>query len=536
MGVGILQTHQHAPGTVRLIDDRAEDDVKDTVLLVPRPSKSPNDPLNWPIWKKDLALFSIAYGAALAGIQGGSLSVVTAELAVEFNVPLTKAETSNTYWFLATAVACLLSSISARLFGKRLIYTVAISILFTSAAWNAAAKTFSSLLASRIVYGLGLGAFESLPWSSIGDLYFVHERGRRVAAYTFFSLGGYNLSPVLSGFLAETYGWRISLWILVAFYGVALLLVVFALPETSYVRPLQYETDVVSEEADTTDAFQTEKEVTAGVDVEVASEEEERPRSYLKQLIPYKNLHAGNPLRLIIRYFSCTMYPIVWFTFLIPSIYLGWTIALSTTMAQIFSFPPISFSLTQMGFLSTFCCPGALVAFIFTHILSDRLAIRLAKKNGNVYEPEFRLVLILPALLLSPLAFGLFGWYNGTVAETSQISWVVSSFIYGLIILCVVNVNIVAFAYLLDAHREISTEACVFAIMLRNLFAYGVSTFIAPWLASQGIAKTFYEIAGISTGVLLLLTSFFYIFGKRMRGFVHAHVPMLALPVRVENL
>jgi len=218
MGLGILETHYHAPGTVQLIDNRAETEAKAEVLLVPHPSKSPNDPLNWPLWKKDLALFSIAYGMCLAGIQGGSLAVVTAKLAVEFNVPITRAETTNTYWFLATAVACVLSSVSARIFGKRLIYLIAIFILFTSAVWNAAAKTFDSLLASRIFYGLGLGAFESLPWSSIGDMYFVHERGRRIAAYSFLSLGGYNLAPVLSGYLAETYGWRISLWILVAFY------------------------------------------------------------------------------------------------------------------------------------------------------------------------------------------------------------------------------------------------------------------------------------------------------------------------------
>jgi MFS family permease len=204
-------------------------------------------------------------------------------------------------------------------------------------------------------------------------------------------------------------------------------------------------------------------------------------------------------------------------------------------LAEIFAFPPISFSLTDIGFLSTFCCPGALLAYIVTHVLSDRFAIRFAKKNNNIYEPEFRLVLMLPVLVLSPIAFSLFGWYNGTVAATTQISWVVSSILYGLIVFCVVNVNIVAFAYLLDAHREISVEACVFAIMLRNFFGYGVATFIAPWLASQGIAHTFYQIAGINFGVLFVATSFFYLFGKRMRGFLHEHDPMLALPVDVKR-
>jgi MFS family permease len=127
------------------------------------------------------------------------------------------------------------------------------------------------------------------------------------------------LAPVLSGYLAETYGWRISLWILVAFYSIAVLLVIFALPETTYSRPLRYEVDIVPEaaEADSHDGSQTEKLGTVGTAVEVLGEVEEQPISYLKQLFPYRNLHSGNPFRLVIRYFSCVMYPIVWYAFLV---------------------------------------------------------------------------------------------------------------------------------------------------------------------------------------------------------------------------
>lgn len=45
MGLGILETRQHAPGTVQLIEDHAESAGKENVVLVPHPSKSPNDPL-----------------------------------------------------------------------------------------------------------------------------------------------------------------------------------------------------------------------------------------------------------------------------------------------------------------------------------------------------------------------------------------------------------------------------------------------------------------------------------------------------------
>ena len=150
----------------------------------------------------------------------------------------------------------------------------------------------------------------------------MHQRGRRIAAFSFISLGGYQLAPVLSGHLADTYGWRTSLWILVAFYGVAVLLVVFALPETDYKRPLRYERDIAPEEAEkasgsTDGGLQTGEEVTIGTDVEATSEHEEQLRSYLKELLPCRRIHAANPLPLILRYFSCILYPIVWYAFLV---------------------------------------------------------------------------------------------------------------------------------------------------------------------------------------------------------------------------
>jgi hypothetical protein len=77
MGLGVLDdTHlEHVPGTALLTDIQGSnklplrhDKGKDSdVLLVPQPSSSPNDPLNWPLWKKDLILFLICIDTAVVG-------------------------------------------------------------------------------------------------------------------------------------------------------------------------------------------------------------------------------------------------------------------------------------------------------------------------------------------------------------------------------------------------------------------------------------------------------------------------------------
>jgi hypothetical protein len=37
------------------------------IVLVPQPSESPRDPLNWPTWKKDLLLLIISIDTAVVG-------------------------------------------------------------------------------------------------------------------------------------------------------------------------------------------------------------------------------------------------------------------------------------------------------------------------------------------------------------------------------------------------------------------------------------------------------------------------------------
>lgn len=86
MGLGVLEdSHlEHVPGTALLTDvvgadhhhhhgnldtsalrhDRGKNS---DMLLVPQPSNSPNDPLNWPLWKKDLMFFFICIDTAVVG-------------------------------------------------------------------------------------------------------------------------------------------------------------------------------------------------------------------------------------------------------------------------------------------------------------------------------------------------------------------------------------------------------------------------------------------------------------------------------------
>ena len=83
MGLGVLDDHklEHVPGTAPLNELGAEiyntsgvdssllkHDPTGQIVLVPQPSDSPNDPYNWPRWKKER--FTITYGFACGAVGG----------------------------------------------------------------------------------------------------------------------------------------------------------------------------------------------------------------------------------------------------------------------------------------------------------------------------------------------------------------------------------------------------------------------------------------------------------------------------------
>lgn len=100
---GILEDQgaHRVPGTVILNEEAANVEFQasglkhakgrnNALVLVPQPSNDPNDPLNWPIFKR-IAVFSIiSFGTILtAAVFGPLLNAGVVVLATEFDVSIT---------------------------------------------------------------------------------------------------------------------------------------------------------------------------------------------------------------------------------------------------------------------------------------------------------------------------------------------------------------------------------------------------------------------------------------------------------------
>jgi MFS family permease len=150
------------------------------------------------------------------------------------------------YHLLGVGLAGFLFVPSARIWGKRHLYLLGAIIVIVSSAWGGGSKkNYKSLLWARIFQGIGLAPFEALVNASVGDLYFVHERGVRMAFSNLALFGGAFFTPVLVGKIASTMGYDWTFYFVAIFAAVMFPLLFFFCPETTYKRENRFDIDTM---------------------------------------------------------------------------------------------------------------------------------------------------------------------------------------------------------------------------------------------------------------------------------------------------
>lgn len=210
----------HVPGTVILEESAAHSEATTgglkhgtgsnaNIVLVPQPSNDPNDPLNWPMTKKLTALGITCWGAVLyAAVVSAMLNAAFAEMSVEINTTIADLVLTSGYQTLVVGVTGPLFSALARKWGKRPIFLLASIICLVADIIGSCVNSYEGVLASRILQGFAIAPYESLIFTIISDLFFVHERGLYASIINFILAGISNLTGVIAGPIASNLGWR----------------------------------------------------------------------------------------------------------------------------------------------------------------------------------------------------------------------------------------------------------------------------------------------------------------------------------------
>lgn len=169
------------------------------IVLVPQPSDDPNDPLNWPAFKKHLFFFVLTYGTFLAGALGPICSAAQNDLAVIFDTSVQNISRAlGTALVAALAVSTIFGAACSVKFGKRPVYIISSVLTIIGVLVSSEAKSYGQLLGGRIIQGVGIASLEFLVGSSLADIYFTHERGWPVAIWNLALLNGINVTPPIA--------------------------------------------------------------------------------------------------------------------------------------------------------------------------------------------------------------------------------------------------------------------------------------------------------------------------------------------------
>jgi MFS family permease len=196
----------------------------------------------------------------------------------------------------------------------------------------------------------------------------------------------------------------------------------------------------------------------------------ERPKIPYSQLLKVWNgrITQDNWLRVAVRPFILFAYPSVLWSTVVYALSVGWLIVLSESVAHIFEGTEYyHFTALQTGLIYISPFVGGLLGTAVAGKVSDIIVRYMTKRNGGIYEPEFRLVMAIPIALSTVIGLMAFGWS----AEIGD-SWIVPTIFFGLISFGCCLGSTTAITFCVDSYRQYAGEALVTLNFSKSMLNY----------------------------------------------------------------
>jgi hypothetical protein len=347
-------------------------------------------------------------------------------------------------------------------------------------------------------------------------------------------------------------GWRNFWWLNVAMFVTIIILMIFFFPETKWHRihpkdihrsqntsPSNGETDIATTNTELKQPAEEAKQENPPI---IHREEGDDDDPFLHRGSPSKRqFHlwqtSPRPLHTLLLAFwipwKLHLYPIVELASFIVSWSASCFLTLNLTQSQAFAAPPYNLSSQSIGFTNFAILIGAFIGLATNGKLSDWVSMRATRKNRGIREPEMRLPAMIPYLMISVLgnfvvAFGYqYHWDWRVKTKRTQNSILSSNvdFIFHQAIVIigytaagiqVAALPAIASTYAVDSYKPVASSIFVAITVNKNLWGYGFSKFITPWIEQSGYVRPIM----MNMCLLVLWCLFgipFYFFGKSCR-------------------
>ncbi|KAK4245689.1 polyamine transporter 3 [Corynascus novoguineensis] len=462
-----------------------------TKRLNPRPSTSPDDPLNWSWGKKHAVLTALIPGCLLSDWTLTWGTTVFHMQAPEWGMSVEEVSHSVSPGIALQGLGGLVAVPLCERYGRLpvLFYSQLLSLAATLGAMYA--PSYGAFTAFRALQGFFGAPPQVIGMCVVHDLFFFDDRARKVNIWAASFLVGPYLGPLFSSLLVLRLGWRDDFGILAALYATSLLVVVLLGDETMFARAGMTlrgtEGDPVQGEST---GFQAGRHAWLLLGVEgwrdkaAAASSSSMWGVWRKQCALLTRPYLLLPTALFIT--PITM----------------WTIGMVATISQFVLPPPeaggYGFSMVALAMLYFAPIVGTLLAETWGHWFNDVLARRHMARYGI----ECRLTATYPAVVVGAVGLVLFGQ-----TLEHHLSWV--GLALGWAMLCfntLANMTAVS-AYLLDCLPRHAALTGAWLNFGRVVGGFSVAYFQLPWFHRNGAALSFGLQAVVMVGATLVIAA-----------------------------
>ena len=181
-------------------------------------------------------------------------------------------------------------------------------------------------------------------------------------------------------------------------------------------------------------------------------------KTFAQTLKPWNGrLRNDNWFRVAFRPFILFAYPSILWSTLVYSLSIGWLIVLSESVAYIYrNKQTYNFSALGTGLVYISPFIGGILGTAVAGKVSDIIVRFMSRRNGGVYEPEFRLVMAFPVAIATCVGLMGFGW-----SAQERDNWIVPTVFFGIISFGCALGSTTAITFAVDSYRQYAGEALV---------------------------------------------------------------------------
>lgn len=478
------------PAEIAAEDKAAEAEAAiDPKFLVQFEPGDPENPRNWPFWKKwrwtlffSFLCFVVAVGSSMptsALIQTGEQLHVSQE-AVNLSITLFVAGFGFGPVFFAPL---------SEMFGRKPVYIASGFLYFIFTLPCAVADNIATLLAARMISGLAASVPMTNVGGSISDMWHVEEKGNPMNIFSSVLFLGPAVGPLVGGAISsgtnDVDGWRYIYWTLFAFVGLTWL--------ASLLQPETLASAILKKRARKLRKETGDKRYST-----VAEHEKMTLKAMVVVLLfrPVVMLFV-EPILIFFSLYLTLVYMLLYLLF--------------------FAYPIIfleghGMNDLQTGLMFIPLMVGILIAVLLTMFIIEPHMKKRVARRGTPQTPEDRLVIMFVGSLMFPMTLFVLAW-----TSMPSVHWsgaLVSGLGTGLSFVMIYNS---ANTYLVDCYPKVAASALASKTLIRSMGGAAVPLFVNQMFHAMHNQWALTLVALVAT-VMLPIPFFFYRYGPKYRA------------------